>query len=173
MLLRQKVDLMKHLIEGVVQHECADARITVEQARRMINYSQRTYFKHLRLYDFVLKNSKTSEKKYIKMPFVEPQMGRGLADAMVLDDNQDRVYFDAEDDVRKASQKQVGQPDQQAEEADETGPVVVSGLEKLDEQDAEHQAHESEQASEMDQLIRQSTLPKESKAVIQNNLKDW
>lgn len=63
---------MKKLIEGIVEHPCPDARISIEQARRMIAYSQRTYFKHLRLYDFVLKNSKTSEKKYIKMPFVEP-----------------------------------------------------------------------------------------------------
>jgi len=125
---------MKQLIERVVEHEHADARITIEQARRLIAYSQRTYFKHLRLYDFVLKNSKTSEKKYIKMPFVEPQVGRSLADAMVLDDGMQEVYFDAEDDFKKPSQKLVGaQQDHPIEEADDSGPVVVSGLEKLDE----------------------------------------
>ena len=69
----------------------------------MINYSQRTYFKHLRLYDFVLKNSKTSEKKYVKAPFVEPQVGRNLSDAMVLEDCQDVIYFDPEDEVKKLS----------------------------------------------------------------------
>lgn len=164
-LLRCKVDLMKSLIEKVVEHEHHDARITIEQARRMIAYSQRTYFKHLRLYDFVLKNSKTSEKKYIKMPFVEPQVGRSLADAMVLDDGMQEVYFDAEDDFKKPSQKVMAQADQPQtiEEADDSGPVVVSGLEKLDEQEAEHQVQESEVASEMDDMIKTSGLPKESK----------
>jgi len=86
----------------------------------------------------VLKNSKTSEKKYIKAPFVEPQTGRSLADAMVLDDGLDKVYFDPEDELKKPSYKQVSQIDASNEaDADETGPVVVSGLEKLDEE-AEH-----------------------------------
>jgi hypothetical protein len=83
--LRSKIELMKKLVEAVCDSS-QEASITVEQARRLIIYAQKTYFKHLRLYDFVLKNSKTSEKKYVKSPFVEPQVGRGLADAMVLED---------------------------------------------------------------------------------------
>lgn len=61
-----------------------------------MTYSQKTYFKHLRLYDFVLKNSKTSEKKYIKMAFVEPQMGRDLGSAMVLEDCTQQIWYEDE-----------------------------------------------------------------------------
>lgn len=55
-LLRSKIDLMKKLVEEVCDSS-QEASITVEQARRLIIYAQKTYFKHLRLYDFVLKNS--------------------------------------------------------------------------------------------------------------------
>lgn len=76
--------MLKQLIEKII--DCKEAPITIEQARRLINYAQKTYFKHLRLYDFVLKNSKTSEKKFIKIPLVVPQMGAGLEHAMVITD---------------------------------------------------------------------------------------
>ena len=47
-----------------------------------------TYFRHLRLYDFVLKNTKLSEVKRVYIPIAEPKSGDELSKAMVLaDDN--------------------------------------------------------------------------------------
>ena len=65
-------------------------------------------------------------------------------------------------------------PDRLVDETDDQqSPVIVSGLEKLVEQDAEHQAQESEICSEMDEMIKTSNLPKESKHVISSNFKEW
>lgn len=70
-----------------------------------MNYSQRTYFKHLRLYDFVLKNSKTSEKKFIQIPLVVPQMGTGLEHAMTVTDEQTQIWFEDEESGKRSGAK--------------------------------------------------------------------
>lgn len=84
-LLRSKVDLMKRLIESVLEDSDPSARLNGAECRRVIDYAQRTFFKHLRLYDFVFKNAKTSEKKYIRLSKMVPQIGQSLGSAMVQD----------------------------------------------------------------------------------------
>ena len=57
-----------------------------EQARRLVVYTQNSYFQHLRLYDFVLNNLKLSVKKYVNIPLVTPQSGESLSKAMAIED---------------------------------------------------------------------------------------
>jgi len=49
-------------------------------------YAHETYFRHLRLYDFVLKNTKLSEVKRVFIPIMEPNCGDSLNKALVLAD---------------------------------------------------------------------------------------
>ena len=57
-----------------------------EQARRLVEYAKGSYFQHLRLYDFVLKNTKLSSKKYVSIPQFSPFCGDSLNKAMVIED---------------------------------------------------------------------------------------
>ena len=91
MLLKRKFELFKELISGTVEHELESARLTVEQARRLAIYVHETYFRHLRLYDFMLKNTKLSEVKRVMIPVAEPKAGEGLETAMVLGDDSVKV----------------------------------------------------------------------------------
>ena len=86
-LLNKKFDLFRRLIHGTTEHEFEAARINIEQARRIAMYMHQTYFRHLRLYDFVLKNTKLSEVKRVHIPVAEPKAGDELAKAMVLADD--------------------------------------------------------------------------------------
>ena len=86
-LLKKKYALFRRLIESMVMHELECARVTVEQARRIAVYVYETYFRHLRLYDFVLKNTKLSEVKRVLIPVAEPNCGDDLSKAMVLADD--------------------------------------------------------------------------------------
>lgn len=52
----------------------------------MAKYVHETYFLHLRLYDFVLKNTKLSEVKRVNIPIAEPKCGENLDKAMILHD---------------------------------------------------------------------------------------
>ena len=90
-LLNVKFELFRKLIHGTIDHEYESARITVEQARRIAIYVHETYFRHLRLYDFVLKNTKLSEVKRVYIPVAEPKCGEELGRAMVLADDSVKV----------------------------------------------------------------------------------
>lgn len=85
-LLRNKFELFRKLMAGTIEHEVDSARISVEQARRIAIQVHQTYFRHLRLYDFVLKNTKLSEVKRVYIPVAEPKAGDTLEKAMVLAD---------------------------------------------------------------------------------------
>lgn len=69
---------------GIIEHEYEPARISVEQARRLAIYVHETYFRHLRLYDFVLKNTKLSEVKRVVISVAEPKPGDILDKAMEI-----------------------------------------------------------------------------------------
>ena len=86
-LLAKKFALFRNLISSTLEHDHEPARITLEQARRVALYAHETYFRHLRLYDFVLKNTKLSEVKRVHIPIIEPNCGDDLCKAMVLADD--------------------------------------------------------------------------------------
>jgi len=83
-LLTSKFALYKNLIIGAIDHSDADTRITVEQARRITAYAHETFFRHIRLYDYVLKNTKLSEVKKVTLPRADPKCGDPLSKAMML-----------------------------------------------------------------------------------------
>ena len=90
-LLKDKFALFRSLLEVVIEHPYPKAMITIEQAKRIAKYTQETFFRHLRLYDFVLKNTKLSEVKRVYIPVAEPKCGDDLNKAIYLfDSDKDR-----------------------------------------------------------------------------------
>lgn len=65
----------------------------------MATYTQDTFFKHLRLYDYVLKNTKLSEIKRVNLQLCEPKCGLPLAQTLVLEEKASQLWF--EDDCQK------------------------------------------------------------------------
>ena len=90
-LLNQKFELFRRLLQGVLEHELETARVTVEQARRVAMYAHETYFRHLRLFDFVLKNTKLSEVKRVFIPVEMPNAGKDLSTALTLADENTHI----------------------------------------------------------------------------------
>ena len=86
-LLSSKFSLFRKLLAGTLDHELESARINVEHARRIANYIHETYFRHLRLYDFVLKNTKLCEVKRVTVHIAQPKCGETLSKAMALVDD--------------------------------------------------------------------------------------
>jgi len=54
-------------------------------------YAHETFFRHLRLYDFVLKNTKLSEVKRVQMPIEQPNCGKDLTTALALSDENSKI----------------------------------------------------------------------------------
>ena len=86
MLLSKKFELFRKLINRMVEHDLERARITTEQACRVAMYAHETYFRHLRLYDFVFKNAKMSEMKRVNITVEEPRCYQDLSHAMMHSD---------------------------------------------------------------------------------------
>ena len=96
--LKSKFSLFKSLLMNLVEGG-QDGSINFEHAKRIASYAQDTFFKHLRLYDFVFKNTKLTEVKRIKLPLFEPSCGLPLSTALVRDDKVTKVYFDDETEI--------------------------------------------------------------------------
>jgi hypothetical protein len=92
-LLKSKFELLKELVMKATQR-ADSATLTVVHARKLAKQAHMTYFKHLRLYDFVLKNTKLSEVKRVRIPLVYPQCGRPLCEAQVIEDKVTQIAYE-------------------------------------------------------------------------------
>ena len=155
---------MKTLVENCMDTENTEARLAAEHIRRLITYAQKTYFRHLRLFDFVLRNSKSSDKKYIKVPLVAPQLGQSLDDAIALDDHSQDQYQD--EPVEEANATPNSSAAKQREDvATVDDHMRGSGLERLDEE-AEHLDNESSNHGSQKDMGA-------TKAIIDKNADAW
>jgi len=62
-----------------------------------MSYSQRTFFKHLRLYDFVLTNASLSVKKIVQLTISTPHVGQVLDKALVIDSAMSEIWYEEPD----------------------------------------------------------------------------
>lgn len=84
------------------------------------------------------------------------------------------VFYEPEDEVKKLSVRQIADGvTNQGENNDDSGPVVVSGLEKLDEEAEHREQDKSEPPSDKDETLRSANIPKQTKAVLAKNLNEW
>jgi uncharacterized protein YeeX (DUF496 family) len=57
---------------------------TSEELKRIADYMKESYFKHLRLYDYVLNNKQLCEVKRLTINMNEPIVAPSLGDALLL-----------------------------------------------------------------------------------------
>lgn len=75
--------------------------ITVVQARKIAKYTHMTYFKHLRLYDFVLQSNKSSDSKWVTVPTNNPKIGAPLVQAQTLSDKITKIYYEPDEEQQQ------------------------------------------------------------------------
>jgi hypothetical protein len=89
------------VVKKLLEHPEPRSRLTGEQTKRLIAYAQGSFFKHLRLYDYVLKNTKSAQKKYITITQQKPNCGPKLDKGMIIEDKVTRRFYDQEDSPSK------------------------------------------------------------------------
>lgn len=179
-LLNKKFDLFRRLIHGTTEHEFEAARINIEQARRIAMYMHQTYFRHLRLYDFVLKNTKLSEVKRVYIPVAEPKSGDELTKAMVLADDSAKVpgrdlgaALMAKTDPQFGSAAAAG-----GTSAGNHGSDPQMSLDGTVAKDGHtvgqsEREGESQTDSDMDEVVKNSTINRKGRNVINRAKKEW
>ena len=86
--------MLKELILSATQQK----HITVVQAQKLATYTHQTYFRHLRLYDFVLKNAQLTSEKRINISTAEPNPGQSISQAIVLEDEVSLIWYEPEEE---------------------------------------------------------------------------
>jgi len=171
-LLSGKFGRFRKLLCGMLDHECEAARITIEQARRISVYVSETYFRHLRLYDFVLKNTKLSEVKRVFIPVVEPCCGDELSTAMVLADDSIKV-------PTIVPQRQQSGPFSNSGHDTSGAELNASQMEGTIVRDGQTIAANTEQEansatdSDMDEVLRTTGIERQTKNKIHRVTRDW
>ena len=165
-LLASKFLLYKNLIFGAIEHPDLDTKITIEQAKRITAYAHDTYFRHLRLYDYVLKNTKYCEIKKVTLPKIEPKCGDGylLSKAMKLN----TAHFDTDDEgsVGTANKSDNGGFSDTKDRTDQADHV----LNQDQQQDADGTR---EPEDSVDEDVKQANIASDEKAVIHKTVKQW
>jgi ATP phosphoribosyltransferase len=87
------------LFEALGETE-ACLKLSQEEVRRIADYMQQSYFKHLRLYDFVLNNKQLCEVKRLTLHANEPTIAPTLGDALLLGAEEAIPYEDDLEVVR-------------------------------------------------------------------------
>jgi hypothetical protein len=99
-LLTHKFGLFKALvIERIEEPEKALA-FSQEEAKRIAEYLKESYFKHIKLYDYVLNNKQLSEVKRILVNVNEPLIAPSLSDALLLGAEEALAYEEDVEAVR-------------------------------------------------------------------------
>lgn len=83
-LLRHKFSLFKTLSLEMLNETDKVLSFSLEEVKRIADYAKESYFKHLRLYDYVLNNKQLCEVKRITMQVNEPVIATNLFDALLL-----------------------------------------------------------------------------------------
>ena len=83
-MLKHKFELFKLMMFSLLNEGEKVLRFNQEEVRRTIFYVKGSYFKHLRLYDFVFNNKQLSEVKRITVQLNAPKLAGTLNEALLL-----------------------------------------------------------------------------------------
>lgn len=177
-LLKHKFDLLKELVVKATQRTDVSC-LTVVHARKLASYAHQTYFRHLRLYDFVLKNTKSSENKHINIPLSAPNCGRDLEDAIVLEDKVTQIMYEpdeenlVENSITKNSSQNIGKLDRKMN-TQSSIKEQKSQLEESERSQLRSDALNSATDSDMGEDLRAtSKIDGKTKNVIHRTTKTW
>lgn len=93
-LIARKFGLFKDLVLDLFHEREPKLQISQEQARRLADYLKDSYFKHLRLYEYVLNNKQLCEVKRVAINVNEPLIAPSLGEALLLGAEEALAYDD-------------------------------------------------------------------------------
>ena len=104
-LLSRKFTLFRGLLLSAISDPLPSLQFTAEEAKRIAAYVHESYFKHLRLYDYVLNNKQLCEVKRIQVHVNEPIIATALTDALLLGQEETLPYEDEDGELRLEIQR--------------------------------------------------------------------
>ena len=161
--LKHKMALFQQLIVGQLKEENEALKFNLEDAKRISRYAQETYFRHLRLYEFVFNNTTASEIKRINFVQEEAKKASPLQQALQISKGrQERTEQQSDSNSPMQSERAESRPNL----ADELQEMDQSQMEmEADAQPPEMNAEPSqmEHATSMDTDVKETGMTEEQK----------
>ncbi|TNV84677.1 hypothetical protein FGO68_gene7054 [Halteria grandinella] len=161
-LLTHKFTLFKNLLFEQLNEEEPALKFTSEELRRIADYMKESYFKHLRLYDYVLNNKQLCEVKRLTINVNEPIVAASLGDALLLGQEEALGYEDDVELVRADIRAQKDQITLDRKKREEADARRAQGLET----EEDETLMDSELKGIQDERLRRAKIDKESKLII-------
>ena len=159
---------MKSLLLELLGEAEPTLKFTGEELRRLADYMKESYFKHLRLYDFVLNNKQLCEVKRLTINYNAPIVAASLSDALLLGAEEALGYEDDVEAVRVDIHSQKEKIKAAHKKQAEIEARRAAGLET-----EEDETLKDEELREIaDDRLRRAKIDKESKMIIHGKEKD-
>ena len=141
-----------------------------EELRRIADYAKSSYFKHLRLYDFVFNNkTQLNEVKRLTLNVTAPIMAPNLSDALLLGQEEALTY---EDEIEVVRHEIVSRKDAVIAEnkrREEAEARKAQGI--VDEEEGGDPTLKDEELKNIaDERLRKANIDKGTKVVINNQM---
>ena len=98
--MAHKFDLFRHLLFATLNESVVDLKFSGEEVKRIADYAKESYFKHLRLYDYVLNNKQLCEVKRVTINQNEPVLAPSLNEALILGAEETLAYEEDAETIR-------------------------------------------------------------------------
>lgn len=98
--MKHKFNLFKTLCLEMINEPEPQLKFTAEEVKRIADYTKDSYFKHFRLYDYVLNNKQLCEVKRLNIQMNNPIIASNLNDALLLGSEEMLVYEDEDEELR-------------------------------------------------------------------------
>lgn len=83
---KRKFTMLKTLLMKFVFEKVPVLKLTKETAKRVLLYCQDSYFKHMRLYEFIFNNTSANEMKRINFVMETVKTAKPLSQALMISD---------------------------------------------------------------------------------------
>eukprot|EP00347_Sterkiella_histriomuscorum_P011400 403372601 len=164
-LLSHKFSLFKSLCMQMINEPEKLLKFTVEEVKRIADYAKDSYFKHLRLYDYVLNNKQLCEVKRLTHQLNTPIIATNLNDALLLGSEEMLGYEDEDEELRlEIIRKKLELQQQKREEEERRARQQALELEKGRDEDSD------EDLKGIDERLKQANIHKESKIIIHQKM---
>lgn len=130
--------------------------------RRIADYMKESYFKHLRLYDYVLNNKQLCEVKRLTINVNAPIVAASLGDALLLGAEEALGYEDDVELVKADVRAQKDQAKVEIRKREEAEARRAQGLET----EEDETLNDDELKVIQDDRLRRAKMDKESKLII-------
>jgi hypothetical protein len=158
--------LFKSLLFDLLDEQETPLRLTPEELKRVADYAKSSFFKHLRLYDFVLNNKQLNEVKRLTLNVNAPIIAQSLNEALLIAQEEALSYEDDQAVIKNEVDQRKEQVRRENRLREEEENRRAQGIDVQEDPTLK----DEDIKGITDERLRKANIDKETKVVINNTM---